>query len=155
MPRNKKESRFFTVVMCSMMVFGMTIYNIALVEGVTKELVKLAVFGFIPGFIVALLVDVFIVAPVAKKVAFKLPINRENQVQVILAISGCMVCGMVIFMSIFGFLTKADFSGNIFQAYLTIFSKNIIMALPLQWLVVGPLARKMLAMYQRSSLRIE
>ncbi|WP_414835730.1 hypothetical protein [Carnobacterium maltaromaticum] len=46
MPTNKKEGIFFTVVMCSMMVLGMTIYNIALVEGISTELIKLVAFGF-------------------------------------------------------------------------------------------------------------
>lgn len=155
MPRNKKEGFLFTIMMCSMMVFGMTIYNVALVEGFTKELVQSVIFGFLPGFIAAFIVDVVIVAPVAKKIAFKLPINKENPIQVILAISGCMVCGMVIFMSIFGVVTKGDFSGNILQTYLTVFAKNILMALPLQWLLVGPSARKILAIYQKNQLNVE
>lgn len=152
MPTNKKEGIFFTVVMCSMMVLGMTIYNIALVEGVSLGLVKSVAFGFFPGFIVALIIDVIIVSPVAKKVAFKLPINKEKPWQLILAISGCMVCGMVVFMSIFGLVTEGNFSGNIFLNYLTVARNNIMMALPLQWLIVGPLARKLLAMYQNRQL---
>ncbi|PLS35108.1 DUF2798 domain-containing protein [Carnobacterium maltaromaticum] len=148
MPTNKKEGIFFTVVMCSLMVLGMTIYNIALVEGISLGLVKSVAFDFSPGFIVALLIDVVIVSPVAKKLAFKLPINKEKPWQIILAISGCMVCGMVLFMSIFCLVTEGNFSGNIFMNYLVVVRNNILMALPLQWLIVGPLARKILNMYQ-------
>ena len=32
--------------------------------------------------------------------------------------------------------------------YLVVVRNNILMALPLQWLIVGPLARKILGMYQ-------
>ena len=153
MPTNKKEGIFFTVVMCSMMVLGMTIYNIALVEGISTELIKLVAFGFFPCFLVALIIDVAIVSPVAKKLAFKLPINKEKPWQIILAISGCMVCGMVLFMSIFGLVTEGNFSGNIFMNYLVVVRNNIVMALPLQWLIVGPLARKILGMYQNWQLK--
>ncbi|WP_314068063.1 DUF2798 domain-containing protein [uncultured Vagococcus sp.] len=152
MPTNKKEGIFFTVVMCSLMVLGMTIYNIALVEGFNMGLVKSVAFGFFPGFIVALVLDVVVVAPVAKKLAFKLPINKEKPLQVILAISGCMVCGMVIFMSIFGLVTEGNFSGNIFLNYLIVARNNLVMALPLQWLIVGPLARRILGIYQNRQL---
>lgn len=154
MPTNKKEGIFFTVVMCSLMVLGMTIYNIALVEGVNIGLMKSVAFGFFPGFIVALIIDIVIVAPVAKKLAFKLPINKEKPLQVILAISGCMVCGMVIFMSLFGLVVEGNFSGNIFLNYLVVARNNIIMALPLQWLIVGPLARKLLSIYQNRQLEV-
>lgn len=152
MPTNKKEGIFFTIVMCSMMVLGMTIYNIALAEGISIDLVKSVAFGFFPGFVVALIIDIIIVSPVAKKLAFKLPINKEKPWQIILAVSGCMVCGMVLFMSIFGLVTEGNFSGNIFLNYLVVARNNIIMALPLQWLVVGPLARKFLGIYQNHQL---
>ncbi|MBP1039732.1 DUF2798 domain-containing protein [Vagococcus sp. BWB3-3] len=152
MPTNKKEGIFFTLVMCSMMVLGMTIYNIALVEGVTLGLVKSVTLGFFPGFLVALIVDVVFVAPVAKKLAFKLPINQAHPLQVVLAVSGCMVCGMVIFMSVFGLVTEGHFSGNILLNYLIVVRNNFLMALPLQWLIVGPVARKLLSQYQNRQL---
>ncbi|CCO09864.2 uncharacterized protein yybC [Carnobacterium maltaromaticum LMA28] len=64
-----------------------------------------------------------------------------------------MVCGMVLFMSIFGLVTEGNFSGNIFMNYLVVVRNNIVMALPLQWLIVGPLARKILGMYQNQQLK--
>ena len=158
MPRTKKESVIFTLIMCSLMVLGMTFYNIALHKGIFYEDLLIAVvIGFFPGFIVALLVDVFIVAPYAKKLAFKLPIDKTKKIQVILAISGCMVCGMVLFMPVFGLLTEGDLTGNIFLKYLLVVRNNFIVALPLQWLIVGPIARYTLSKYQgkinKTSLR--
>ncbi|MBP2099506.1 DUF2798 domain-containing protein [Enterococcus rivorum] len=49
-----------------MMAFGMTIYNTASVEGFSKELIQSVIFLFLPGFIVAFIVDAVIGAPVVK-----------------------------------------------------------------------------------------
>jgi len=72
MPRNKKEGIIFGVTMCFLMVCGMSTYNLALVGKL--NFAKFAI-GLIPGFIVAFFFDTVIVGPVAKKMAFKLPIN--------------------------------------------------------------------------------
>lgn len=59
--------------------------------------------------------------------------------------SSCMVIGMVLFMSLFGLVTAVFAHGleveNLFTAYLMIAGKNVIMALPLQLLIMGPLVR--------------
>ena len=68
MPTNKKEGIIFTVMMCSLMVIGMSIYNLWVHNSL--NIIALAI-GFIPGFIVAFVLDVFIVGVVAKKLAFK------------------------------------------------------------------------------------
>ena len=81
MPRNKKEGIIFGVTMCFFMVCGMSAYNLALVGKLSFT--KFAI-GLIPGFIVAFFFDVVIVGPVAKKLAFKLPIDRNNKLQTIL-----------------------------------------------------------------------
>ncbi|OEH82618.1 hypothetical protein BCR26_12815 [Enterococcus rivorum] len=60
-----------------------------------------------------------------------------------------------LFYVCFWFNNKGWFSGNIFQIYLTVFAKSIIMALTLQWLVLEPLARKILAMYQNNQLNVD
>lgn len=82
MPTNKKEGIIFTVIMCSLMVIGMSTYNLFLHGNL--NLSELLI-GFIPGFIVAFILDVFIVGVVAKKIAFKLPINQNSKIQLIIA----------------------------------------------------------------------
>lgn len=150
MPKTKQEGLFFTITMCFLMVLCMTIYNILLHDASFFTHFSLLEFiiDFIPGFIVALLIDIFIVAPVAKKLAFKLPIDKTKNIQVILAISGCMVCGMVLFMSLFGLIAQQNFAGNIFLNYGQTVLFNFIVALPLQWLIVGPLVRQLLKVYR-------
>ena len=146
MPRNKKEGIIFGITMCFLMVCGMSAYNLALVGKLSFT--KFA-FGLIPGFIVAFFFDVVIVGPVVKKLAFKLPIDRNNKLQTILAISLLMVTGMVTFMSVFGLLMRPELPENIVSAYFTAWGMNFIAALPLQLLLVGPISRLKLQMWQR------
>ena len=146
MPRNKKEGIIFGVTMCFLMVCGMSAYNLALVGKLSYT--KFAI-GLIPGFIVAFFFDTVIVGPVAKKLAFKLPIDRNNKLQTILAISLLMITGMVTFMSVFGPLMRPELPENIIHAYFTAWGMNFIAALPLQLLLVGPISRLKLQMWQR------
>ena len=146
MPRNKKEGIIFGVTMCFLMVCGMSAYNLTLVGKLSFA--KFAV-GLIPGFIVAFFFDTVIVGPVAKKLAFKLPIDRDNKLQTILAISLLMITGMVTFMSVFGLLTRPELPENIIHAYFTAWGMNFIAALSLQLLLVGPISRLKLQMWQR------
>ena len=142
MPRNKKEGIIFGVTMCFLMVCGMSAYNLALVGKLSFA--KFAV-GLIPGFIVAFFFDTVIVGPVAKKIAFKLPIDKNSKLQIILAISLLMVT----FMSVFGLLMRPELPENIVSAYFIGWGMNFIAALPLQLLIVGPISRLKLQMWQR------
>ena len=146
MPRNKKEGIIFGITMCFLMVCGMSAYNLALVGKLSYT--KFAI-GLIPGFIVAFFFDTVIVGPIAKKLAFKLPIDRNNKLQTILAISLSMITGMVTFMSVFGLLMRPELPENIIHAYFTAWGINFIAALPLQLLLVGPISRLKLQMWQR------
>lgn len=76
MPTNKKEGIIFTTMMCFSMVFGMSIYNLWLHQELylTKFMI-----GLLPGFIVAFILDVFVIGVLAKKIAFKLPLNPEKK----------------------------------------------------------------------------
>ncbi|MHC5248688.1 DUF2798 domain-containing protein [Enterococcus sp. LJL90] len=145
MPKTKLEGILFTTTMCLLMVTGMSAYNLAIHHSFSWG----ALFGgLITGFIVAFILDVFIVGKIAKSVAFKLPINKEKMLHKILAISGCMVTGMVLCMSFYGVVYEQGFSENFLMMYLTAIGFNIIAALPLQLLIVGPISRKLLGLFQ-------
>ncbi|PCS07876.1 membrane protein [Lactococcus piscium] len=148
LPTNKKEGIIFTVMMCSLMVIGMSAYNLWVHNSL--DIIELAI-GFIPGFIVAFVLDVFIVGVVAKKLAFKLPINKNSKFQLIITISALMVIGMVTFMSVFGLIMNGNISDITFSDYLQAWKTNIVMALPLQLLIVGPVSRQVLSVIQRQS----
>ncbi|KAF1300905.1 MULTISPECIES: DUF2798 domain-containing protein [Enterococcus] len=145
MPTNKKEGIIFTTMMCFLMVLGMSIYNLWLHDSLT--LTELLI-GLIPGFIVAFILDVFVVGGLAKKIAFSLPINPEKKLILILTISTLMILGMVTCMSLFGILMENGLNEQLFSQYLTAWKMNVIVALPLQLLIVGPISRKVLQQIQ-------
>ncbi|MCY9096272.1 DUF2798 domain-containing protein [Bacillus inaquosorum] len=144
MPTNKKEGIIFGVMMCFGMVCVMSIYN-AIINGAIQDFSLVTVFEMVIGFMVALLLDLLLVGPLAKKIAFSLPFDKSKKLYVILAMSTCMVIGMVLCMSVFGLVTAALSNGingnSLFSAYLMIVLKNFILAYPLQLLVMGPLVR--------------
>ncbi|MBL3647384.1 DUF2798 domain-containing protein [Bacillus vallismortis] len=144
MPTNKKEGLIFGVMMCFGMVCVMSIYN-AIINGAIHDFSFVTVFEMIIGFIVALLLDLLLVGPLAKKIAFSMPFDKSKTLYVVLAVSTCMVIGMVLCMSVFGLVTAALSNGlngdSLFSAYLMIVLKNFILAYPLQLLIMGPLVR--------------
>ena len=139
MPTNKKEVMLFTTLMCFLMVFGMSTYNLLLHgEFSLYALSK----GLLPGFL-----DVFIVGVLAKKIAFSLPFNKEKRLLLILTISSLMIIGMVTCMSLFGLLMEGQTLS--LSAYFQAWGLNFIVALPYQLLIVGPFSRMILTNYQQ------
>ncbi|MEC1292041.1 DUF2798 domain-containing protein [Bacillus mojavensis] len=140
MPANKKEGLIFGVMMCFGMVCVMSIYN-AVINGAIRDFSWVIAFEMIIGFIVALL----LVGPLARKMTFKMPFDKSKKLYVVLAMSTCMVVGMVLCMSVFGLITATLSNGlnenSLFSAYLMIVLKNFILAYPLQLLIMGPLVR--------------
>ena len=143
MGQTKLQKFFFTLMMCFCMVLGMTIYNMILNEGFHSNLLNNLLKDFWLGFIVALLLDIFIVGKLAKPLAFKIvkPTKETKQIKIILAISSCMVVGMVLFMSIFGAIVSSGFTIDALKLYPLCVLRNFIMALPLNLLIVSPIVR--------------
>ncbi|MGE6632132.1 DUF2798 domain-containing protein [Bacillus sp. NPDC077027] len=145
MPTNKKESLIFGIMMCFGMVCIMSTYNLLSNHATHDISISTIILEFTLALIVAFLLDVFIVGPVAKKIAFKIPFDKSKKINVILAMTTCMVIGMVLCMSAFGFILSGVTNGfdrhHLISAYLLIALKNFIFAYPLQLLVMGPLVR--------------
>lgn len=142
MGQTKLQRFIFTLMMCFCMVLGMTIYNMILNEGVHNLLHNL-LHDFWLGFIIALLLDVFVVGKLAKPLALKLvkPNKETKQIKIILGISSCMVIGMVLFMSMFGAIVADGFTLAALKLYPLCVLRNFVMALPLNLLIVSPLVR--------------
>lgn len=145
MPTNKKEGIIFTLCMCSMMVLGMSCYNLVLHGELTLQGL---VFGFVPGFITALILDVLIVGRIAKKIAFALPLDREKSWQLPLTISSLMVLMMVTFMSLFGLFMESGLGNFGVNDYFYAWIMNLIVALPLQLILVRPVSVAILKQVQ-------
>jgi len=128
MPSSKKEGLIFGVMMCFGMVIVMSLYN-AVINGTIQDFSMFSVVEIVIGLVIALLLDIAVLGPLARKIAFSLPIDRSKKINMILAMSTCMVIGMVLFMSVFGLVTAVFAHGL------------VIMALPLQLLIMGPLVR--------------
>ena len=141
MGKNKKENLIFTTMMCALMVLGMTIYNVLLMQGFAWEALRMMAIGYLPAFVVALVLDIFIVGPLAKKIAGRLVKPCVPMIRKVLTISCFMVLGMVIFMSMYGALTHAGFASGLGEAYAHSLWTNFICALPLQLVIVGPVTR--------------
>lgn len=155
MPTTKKESLQFGLIMCFGMVIVMTIYNFYLNGMIGKMTFTEGISDFFIGFVIAFILDMFIVGPNAKKIALKLTANTTKKLYTILAISICMVLGMAFFMSIYGlastYLHNGFTSNSVVADYFSVFGKNLIVALPLQIIIMGPLVRFIFTKYIKSN----
>ncbi|TKI77017.1 DUF2798 domain-containing protein, partial [Bacillus wiedmannii] len=103
------------------------------------------------GFIIALLIEICIVGPCAKKLVFMLPFDKSKKINIIVAMATAMVIGMVFFMSFYGMAMMYLHGGlqgeSFVSSYFSIFIKNFIMAYPLQLIIMGPLVRFLFAKF--------
>ncbi|MBD7966738.1 DUF2798 domain-containing protein [Paenibacillus gallinarum] len=144
MPSNKKEGIIFGLMMCFGMVCVMFFYNMYLNGLLTTLPISGILSQFALTFVIAFLVESFIVGPIARKAAFSLPFDKSKTLYVILATSTCMVIGMVLCMSVYGLITSMimnGIEGSILANYGRTILKNVIVAYPAQLLVIGPLVR--------------
>jgi hypothetical protein len=159
LPTTKKENVYFGLMMCTGMVIVMTLYNLVINDLIGTIPFKGILMQFVLGFAAAFLLELFIVGPVAHKIAFLLPYDKSNSLYVILALSCCMVVGMVCLMSLFGLLSAYFFiglsEGSLLDNYAMITFKNFIFALPLQLIVMGPFIRFLFARFVKSPVMTE
>lgn len=147
MPQNKRESLIYTVMMCFFMVFWMSIYNVAFQYGAFNlKIVVTGWIGFPIAYLFAMCCDWFLVSKLAKGFAFRYLIKPDDgPLKKILCISGAMVVGMVVIMSLYGACESAFHTGNwstVPGNWLANIPRNFIMALPVQFLIAGPLVRR-------------
>ncbi|MBS9335988.1 DUF2798 domain-containing protein [Fructobacillus papyrifericola] len=148
MPRNLKEELFFMLIMAGLMVLGMSIYNVYLAEGYQENFWSEILFGYPIALVVAMLLDGLLVGPLAKALAFKVIIPRfksKEGLRIPITISLLMVAGMVSLMSVFGLVIN----GKPLSDYPTAWLLNLVVALPLQLVIVAPIARFALGKVQK------
>ncbi|MDP1395148.1 MULTISPECIES: DUF2798 domain-containing protein [Bacilli] len=155
MPTTRKESLYFGLIMCFGMVLFMTFYNFYLNDTFGHISLLGGITDFLIGFIVAIILDLYLVGPIAKKIAFKLTANTSNVLFKVLTISTCMVIGMAFFMSIYGLLTSylhnGLYSNSVLNQFLSVFGRNFIVALPLQIIIIGPIVRFLFTKFIKTS----
>ncbi|MFC6295896.1 DUF2798 domain-containing protein [Lactiplantibacillus daoliensis] len=157
MPRNFKEEVVFTAIMAGLMVFVMTAYNVTMAQGFSNGLILAILSGFPLGLVVAIILDLLVVGPIAKGLAFKYIINdymRKKTILIGITISVLMVLGMVTCMSLFGIAVEGKLTGaHILATYGHTWIFNLIVALPLQLIIVGPIARGVLGKMQQATTK--
>ena len=143
MGQTKFQKFIFTLMMCFGMVLFMTIYNMILNEGFHSNLLINLLKEFWLGFFVALMLDILVVGKIAKPIAFKIvkPTKDTKPIKIILAISCCMVVGMVLCMSVYGSILAVGFNITVLKIYPMVVLRNFIMALPLNIIIVSPIVR--------------
>ena len=147
MPKNKRESLIYTVMMCSAMVMWMSVYNIGLQRGsLSVDVLKSAWLGFPFACAFAMICDWFLVSKIAKGFAFRCLVKPgiSSPLKTVTAVSVCMVLPMVIIMSMYGALEASLHSGSwnaLIFIWLRNMPMNLIMALPFQLIVAGPVVR--------------
>ncbi|MDA2311339.1 DUF2798 domain-containing protein [Bacillus cereus group sp. MYBK35-2] len=151
MPTTRKENLQFGMMMCLGMVIVMTFYNLLMNGSGGPIHIKEIALELLIGFIIALLIEISIVGPCAKKIVFMLPFDKSKKINIIIAMATAMVIGMVFFMSFFGMIMMhlhGGLQGDSFVSiYFSIFIKNFIMAYPLQLIIMGPLVRFLFAKF--------
>ena len=141
MGNNKKEHFIFILMICTTMVFIMSCYNLALMEGISLDVLKHAIVGFIPAFIFALIGDIFIVGKIVKVIVSKILKPEDSMTKRGICMSFFTGCGMVLWMSFFGAVTNVGFGSALLPAYGIGIIKNFVFAIPLNLFIVSPIIR--------------
>ena len=139
MPKNKFQDVIYTIIMASVMVYGMVAYNIVLNTGSMQNWVFLAVFHEWPIMtVIAILLELVFVGKLAMKV--------------MLAISAASVWLMCPCMSFFAtLLFKDSHNAQFFAIWVQTTVMNFPMALLWQFFAAGPLVRRIFGLLFREN----
>jgi len=142
MGKSTFENFIFSLMVCFLMVLGMTVYNTYLHSdfGQVNIVAVLVSTTSVAIFAVAFVIDWFVVAPIVKTVVKNLTTENTPFIKKVILISSLMVLLMCTLMSLFATIAQG-YEGSLFAAYAKTFALNIVVALPLQFVVVGPIAR--------------
>lgn len=142
MPKTKFQSVVFTMITAWIMVYIMTLYNTVLVtKSFTNITFWLAFRGMWAEYIIIFLCAFFISARIAKKLAFRVVRPGDRPIAVIFAIQIFTVVIQVALASLIGVYHGYGFTAQLLPNYITVYSKNFVMALPVQLFIAGPIAR--------------
>ena len=144
MPKTRLQDAVYTVIMAAVMVYAMVCFNIALNIGKLNNGVFLEAFKEFPFmWVVAGLLEFFVIGKIAHKLAFK-AIDPKKQPPIIVAyaISIVIVCFMCPIMSLIAtlFISRPDLD-QIFVVWLKCCVLNFPMAMCFQLFYAGPFVR--------------
>lgn len=142
MPRNRKEGLIYGGVICALTCIFMATMNICIsMGGVSGEAIVTALKAFPLVFIIAMILEMFIVGKIADKLVnvFSSPTDSLNAH--ILFRTFFTVIGMSIIMTIVGGTFASGFSVEVMKEIPIIWPRNFCVAIFLELLIVQPIAR--------------
>ena len=140
MPKNKFQEVVFTLIMATVMVYGMIVYNVALnTGGVTGMTFVLALHEMPIMVPVAFVLEFFVVGKVAGMLAFKVMRPDDRTQFITYAISICICCIMCPIMSLIATILFKDNCS--FGVFVQTWAMNFPMALLYQLFYCGPFVR--------------
>lgn len=100
MPKNKFQDVVFTIIMATIMVYGMVVYNVALNTGGVRGETFLLALHELPIMVpIAFVLEFFVVGRIAKILAFTVMRPDDRPQFITYAISICICCIMCPIMS--------------------------------------------------------
>ncbi|SMC72446.1 DUF2798 domain-containing protein [Papillibacter cinnamivorans] len=145
MPKTKAQKILFSVLMSFVMVYGMEVYNSAILHrGLTNALFLLPMGEVLILMAVVMGLETFIGGPLARRLAFGLiDPSKDRPIAVILAIQIMTVCIMCPIMSLVATIAfKGGLDPQAAAIWVQTVAINFPMALCWQLFIAGPLVRR-------------
>lgn len=144
MPKTKFENFLFTICMVVLMVFSMTVYNLAYeMKGLTYPVFLIALKEMWVEVAFAVIIEILVAGPLARKIAFRYKEFDNSPTMQWLLILTFTVVFMCIFMCLFATFAHFGFTGSWFSTFLTMYIRSFPMALFWSSLVVGPIVKNL------------
>lgn len=151
MPRNGKEGILFSFIMSALMIYLMAAINMYVRATLGLGGFELstpwepwtyAIVNFPLAYIVGMICDLGFCTPTSRKIMTRFCHQSDRGVWKGIVVKFSMVVLMTIAMTIYGAIAAAGFKFDAVFAFFTLLPYNFIIALPLQMLVIAPLAGK-------------
>lgn len=140
MPKNKFQDVVYTIIMATIMVYGMVVYNVALNMGGVSGATFIAALHELPIMVpIAFILEFFIVGKIAKALAFTVVRPTDRPQFITYAISICICCIMCPIMSLVATILFKD--TKTFGTWVQTWAMNFPMALLYQLFYCGPFVR--------------
>ena len=140
MPKNKFQDVVFTIIMATVMVYGMVVYNVALnTGGVTGQTFLLALHELPVMVPIAFVLEFFVVGRIARGLAFSVMRTDDRPQFITYAISICICCIMCPVMSLIATILFKE--NQSFGTWIQTWAMNFPMAICYQMFYCGPFVR--------------
>ena len=142
MPKTKFEDAIYTIIMATIMVYGMIVYNVALnTGGVSGQTFLLATHEMIIMVPVAFVLEFAFVDKLAHMLAFRIVTPQDRPIFITLAISSMIVCIMCPCMSLVATILFKNAGSNVIATWCQTTFMNFPVAFFWQIFYCGPFIR--------------